>query len=61
MKSLISDRASHCYVFPELNESGTLHSVSINHDGNIPSLEEMKFSKIFLSSVRMNMSIRQVV
>ena len=50
---------SHC-VFPELNENGTLHNVSINHDGNIPSLEEMKFAKVTLASLRMNMSIRQV-
>ena len=50
---------SHC-VFPELNDNGTLNNVSSNHDGNIPSLDEIKFAKVFLSSLRMNMSIRQV-
>ena len=55
-------------VFPELDEDGTLVNTSAN-DGimtdetvcdDIPSLDDMRFVKAFLTTVRMNMSIRQV-
>jgi len=53
-------------VFPELSDSGTLveDSNSTNDEDAscicLPSLDEMRFMKAFLTTVRMNMSIRQV-
>ncbi|KAL3811473.1 hypothetical protein ACHAXA_010725 [Cyclostephanos tholiformis] len=47
---------NHC-LFPELNNNGTL---ILNTDKNIPSLDELRFAEAFLSTVRMNISIRKV-
>jgi len=55
-----------CFVFSELQSSGSLIDNNNNNNNNnndhnsIPSSDEMKFAKVFLSSVRLNMSIRQV-
>ena len=51
---------SYC-VFPELQSNGYLdNDINNNSDISIPSSDELKFAKVFLSSVRMNMSIRRV-
>jgi len=53
-------------VFPELNNSGTPHKIDDEVDNvtdgmaYVPSLKELRFVKAFLTTVRMNMSIRQV-
>lgn len=52
-------------IFPELDESGALHATCVDEKGSasthdVPSLDEMRFAKAFLTTVRMNMSIRQV-
>ncbi|KAL3761998.1 hypothetical protein ACHAW5_008222 [Stephanodiscus triporus] len=47
-------------VFPELSKFGTLLSNADEDNSSIPSLDEIRFSEAFLSTVRMNISIRRV-
>ena len=47
-------------VFPELSKFGTLLSNADEDNPSIPSLDEIRFSEAFLSTVRMNISIRRV-
>jgi len=52
-------------VFPELSEGGTPQKIAgINNDTEsmacLPLLDELKFVKAFLTTVRMNLSIRQI-
>jgi DNA alkylation damage repair protein AlkB len=54
------DEAEAFCSFPELCESGTLHANVDENDPSIPTLDELRFAKAFLSTVRMNISIRQV-
>ncbi|KAL3758170.1 hypothetical protein ACHAWU_004808 [Discostella pseudostelligera] len=56
------DASAETYcVFPELSENGTLNANVVGNDRSIPSLDELRFAKAFLSTVRMNISTRQVV
>ena len=55
------DAASETYsVFPELSKNGTLDANADASDRSIPSFDQLRFAKAFLSTVRMNISIRQV-
>jgi len=47
-------------VFPELDDDGCLSEDFTGDKSMIPSLDEMEFAQAFLSTVRMNLSIRQV-
>ncbi|KAL7435528.1 hypothetical protein ACHAXH_002662 [Discostella pseudostelligera] len=56
------DASAETYcVFPELSESGTPNENVAGNAQRIPSFDELRFAKAFLSTVRMNISIRQVV
>ena len=47
-------------VFPELNKLGIFEGTGKMSSTAVPSLDELRFAKAFLSTVRMNMSIRKV-
>lgn len=49
-----------CCVFPELDDGGCLAKGFTGDKSTIPSLDEMEFAQAFLTTVRMNLSIRQV-
>jgi DNA alkylation damage repair protein AlkB len=52
-------RDNHC-IFPEYNKNGTLILNADKDYLSIPSLDELRFAEAFLSTVRMNISIRKV-
>jgi len=55
-----TDFAERYCAFPELNESGNIITQEGANENDVPSVDEMRFVKAFLRTVRMNMSIRRV-
>ncbi|KAL9179171.1 hypothetical protein ACHAXT_008461 [Thalassiosira profunda] len=51
-----ADAVESAVVFPEMNAEGVVEG----NAANAPALDEMRFVKAFLSTVRMNVSVRQV-